>query len=143
MIHWPKLLSYGLSSMAYNFFAYFYSFLESSIIQTMEEVLSRFPHLGEKIFEELDNQVLTNCRTICKSWKDFIDENKIVVFRIVKNYTECSDSSLMKLCSKVNVETVANIHSLRLLLFTIPKEEPDKAGYPLQPPPSVHPTGCY
>jgi ankyrin repeat protein len=74
----------------------------------MEEVLLRFPHLGEKIFEELDNLVLTNCRTICKSWKDFIDENKIVQFRIVKKYTDCSELALKKFCSKTNVETIAS-----------------------------------
>ena len=74
----------------------------------MEEVLLRFPHLGEKIFEELDNLVLTNCRTICKSWKDFIEENKIVQFRIVKKYTDCSELALKKFCSKTNVETIAN-----------------------------------
>ena len=87
-------------------FVYLYSFCQN--YSTMEEVLSRFPHLGEKIFEELDNQVLTNCRTICKSWKDFIDQNKVVQFRIVKKYTDCSEPTLKKFCSKANIETIAN-----------------------------------
>jgi ankyrin repeat protein len=74
----------------------------------MDEVLLRFPHLGKQIFEELHNQFLTDCRIVDKLWKNFIHENKIVLYKIVKKYTNCKESSLKKFCSKANVETIAN-----------------------------------
>ena len=51
----------------------------------MEEVLLRFPHIGKKIFEELDNERLMKCREVNESWRGFIDGEKIVPFRIIKS----------------------------------------------------------
>ena len=87
---------------------YLFFFAVSLNHSTMEEVLLRFPHLGKKIFGELDDIFLTDCKIIGKSWKEFIDENKMVPFRIVNKYTNCKESSLKKFCSKANVETIAN-----------------------------------
>ena len=38
----------------------------------MEEVLLRFPHLGQKIFKLLSNENLINCKIVCRSWNLFI-----------------------------------------------------------------------
>ena len=35
----------------------------------MEGFFDRFPHLSEMIFDELDNQNLSKCREVCKSWR--------------------------------------------------------------------------
>ena len=45
----------------------------------MDEVLLRFPHLGEQIFQSLDLENLSNCTGVSKCWDDFIVENEKVV----------------------------------------------------------------
>ena len=40
----------------------------------MDEVLQRFSHLGEIIFDLLDETNLENCKKVCRSWKNFIDD---------------------------------------------------------------------
>jgi len=42
----------------------------------MNELMLRFPHIPEQIFEELDFKNLTNLRLVSKSWKQFIDERE-------------------------------------------------------------------
>ena len=39
----------------------------------MEEVLLRFPYVGEEIFDLLDEKSLENCKSVCKTWKNFIE----------------------------------------------------------------------
>ena len=60
------------------------------IVTKMEETLIKFhgilPHIGEHIFEELDNQSLTKCREVCKSWKEIIDHKNIPWNRILMKF---------------------------------------------------------
>ena len=42
----------------------------------MEEVLLRFPDLGEAIFDSLDGKSLHKCRKVGKAWKHFIENPK-------------------------------------------------------------------
>ena len=44
------------------------------------------PHIGEQIFERLDNQSLTKCREVCKSWKKLIDHKNIPWNRILMKF---------------------------------------------------------
>ena len=53
----------------------------------MEEFLVRFPGLGEKIFDQLDNQNLTKCKEVSRSQRKFLDENKLVWKRMIEKYT--------------------------------------------------------
>ena len=48
------------------------------------EIISRFPHIAEEIFEGLDDQSLTSCRLVEKSWKNVIDGKNYPWKRIVK-----------------------------------------------------------
>ena len=57
----------------------------------MEEFIFRFPHIAEKIFEQLDNKSLTNCREVTKSWQNFINEINLIWIRIVNIPTILSD----------------------------------------------------
>ena len=50
----------------------------------MEEVLLRFSHLGEYVFDQLDNKSFARCRIVSKSWKSFVDDEQLP-FRIIKN----------------------------------------------------------
>ena len=50
----------------------------------METLNLRFPHLGEMIFDHLDNQSLSNCKVVCKTWSIYIGEQKFYGKRILK-----------------------------------------------------------
>ena len=39
----------------------------------MDEVFARFLHLGEQIYEKLDNGSLLSSRVVARSWLDFVD----------------------------------------------------------------------
>ena len=49
----------------------------------MEELITRFPHVAEQIFEQLNNISLTKCREVEKSWQTFIDDKNLPWIRIV------------------------------------------------------------
>ena len=42
----------------------------------MENVLLRFPHLGEAIFQKIDNKSLASCQLVSGSWYRFIQYQK-------------------------------------------------------------------
>ena len=75
----------------------------------MEEVLLRFPQIGKKIFEELNNQSLMNCRKVNESWRKFIDGEKTVSFRIIKVYTNVPDTYLHKKFGRANLNVVREL----------------------------------
>ena len=45
-----------------------------------------FPHIFEKIFDELDNKSLMNCRKVSATWRSFLENEKIVCLRRIKKY---------------------------------------------------------
>ena len=53
-----------------------YSLSVDYLSLTMEEVILRFSHLKEQIFEKLDNPSLTKCRVVSNSWKHAIENLK-------------------------------------------------------------------
>ena len=54
----------------------------------MEEVLLRFPHIGEGIFESLDEKSIETCRRLCRTWKNFIEDpnHKLLWIQIIKDH---------------------------------------------------------
>ena len=48
----------------------------------MEEVLLRFPHIGEKTFKKLSNKNLAKCKTVSKTWNKFITNEKFYKQRV-------------------------------------------------------------
>ena len=48
----------------------------------MEEILWRFPHIGDQIFNRLSNHSLAKCKTISKTWNDFIIHEKFYKQRV-------------------------------------------------------------
>ena len=72
----------------------------------MEEVISRFPHLGVHIFESLKSKDLKKCKIVCKPWNYFIDNQKFPWIRIVKKYSRISNvNNSSKLCQKIMSKT--------------------------------------
>ena len=57
----------------------------------MQEQFARFPHISEKIFDQLDDQNLVKCRRISKSWCNYIDNQKNLYIRIIKQSIISSD----------------------------------------------------
>ena len=43
----------------------------------MEEVLWRFPHIGEKTFKMLSNKNLAKCKTVSRTWDQFIKNDRV------------------------------------------------------------------
>ena len=53
----------------------------------IEETFLRFPHLGEQILENLDNQSLLKCKQVSRQWSDFIIETKALPIELLRKYT--------------------------------------------------------
>ena len=66
----------------------------------MEEVLIRFPHLGENIFQNLDSKSLIKCKEVKRTWKNLIKVDKCSYFRVIQWYTNCSESLMRKIAEK-------------------------------------------
>ena len=49
----------------------------------MEEIILKFPHLSEEIFNCLDNESMINCKEVSKIWCDYISDQKFYHIRII------------------------------------------------------------
>ena len=56
----------------------------------MEESFFRFPHIGEKILEQLDSKTLTKCREVNNLWREYIDNQKLPWTKMIKDVVEYS-----------------------------------------------------
>ena len=43
----------------------------------LDEVLLRFPHLGEKIFNSLGNKSFARCREVNRVWNNFFEDQRL------------------------------------------------------------------
>ena len=51
----------------------------------IEMVFSRFSHLTEQMFDELDNVGLTNCLGISRQWQSYLEDKRFLQIRIIKS----------------------------------------------------------
>jgi hypothetical protein len=77
-------------------------------------VLLRFPHLGEQIFQELDNQDLSKSLILCRYWKKFIEDKKFYWIRKIVKITQTNcrlwrDNLLEKLLMNLEGQLVKKI----------------------------------
>ena len=54
----------------------------------MDEVVLRFPMIADKIFKELDNVALANCKHVSRQWCDFISEQRTELMRKIQKYID-------------------------------------------------------
>ena len=85
----------------------------------MDEVLLRFPHLGEQIFQSLDFENLSNCTRVSKCWDNFIFENEKVVgfqslIEIIQNNCGKRPKHLKELLYKVYGAAPGQVQSLKI-----------------------------
>jgi len=96
----------------------------------MDEVILRFPHLAEKIFDELNDKSLFKCAKVSDFWQSFIEEQKSTWIRKIQKYqgdlTEFSEDwnkVLDKIPLRVLKELTKAVHgylatnSLRLMVW--------------------------
>ena len=83
---------------------------------SMEELLLRFGHLGEDIFDSLDDKTLIDCSKVGKTWNSFIKDMKIFWVRIIKKHAKTSTKKhadriqkWTNLFQKIKMEDVRNI----------------------------------
>ena len=66
----------------------------------MEEVLERFPHLGENIFQKLDSESLIKCKEVNRAFKNFMKVEKSSYLHAIQWYTNCSEPLMRKVVKK-------------------------------------------
>ena len=49
----------------------------------MDVLITRFPHISQQIFEQLDKKTLGKSREVKKSWKEYVDEKDLQWIQIV------------------------------------------------------------
>ena len=72
----------------------------------MEQVLARFPHLGDKIFQNLDSHSLMRCKEVSRTWKNFMKVKKSSYLRVIQWYTNYSECLIMKIVEKCGAEII-------------------------------------
>ena len=75
----------------------------------LEEIFWRFPHIGELMIEQLDNQSLTKTRKVNKWWQRFVDNEKCLYIRKIQEHIYISNK-LVRI--RLNKETVDNLKEL-------------------------------
>ena len=91
-----------------------------SVELNMEEVLLRFPHLGEKILLSLDYQSLIKCRMVARHWKESMEVENSKYIRLIRQYTDCSDK-LLKNVLKKSGAAVVMVSVLREIFRIFPR----------------------
>ena len=89
--------------------------LEIAVVERkgcIEESFWRFPHIGEQIFKELDDNSLYKCLEVNKWWQKFIKEKKIRQINTIQKHTYIKSSILKKKLSNKDFETVQNLANI-------------------------------
>lgn len=94
--------------------------LEIAVVERkgcIEETFWRFPHIGEQIFKELDDNSLYKCLEVNKWWLKFIKEKKIRQIKIIAKHTYIKSSILKKALSNKDLETVQKLANYSMKLY--------------------------
>ena len=49
----------------------------------MDNIFLRFPHVSEKIFDQLDNPSLALCKMVSRPWNNYLNDQKFLYERIM------------------------------------------------------------
>ena len=66
----------------------------------MDEVLTRFPHLGDEIFQNLNSHTLIRCKEASRTCENFMKAEKSGYLRIIQWFTNYSTSLIKKTVEK-------------------------------------------
>ena len=86
----------------------------------LEEIFWRFPHIGELIIEQLDNQSLTKTREVNKWWQSFVENEKCFYIRKIQEHIYISNELVRKKLRKESVQSLKKVESFscRINMFT-------------------------
>ena len=84
-----------------------YSFRRSvePTLPLLSLMLLKFPHLGDTIFQKLDNTALFNCKKVDNLWKEFILGEKFYKERVLRRIEQVHAE--LK-CNHFNQSTITN-----------------------------------
>ena len=60
----------------------------------INNVIVRFPGIAERIFNQLENSSIANCRKVDESWRNFIDDQKLPWIRMIQKYVSSTSGFL-------------------------------------------------
>ena len=83
----------------------------------IEETFWRFPHIGEQIFEELDDTSLLKCLEINKWWQKIVIERKIRQIKQLEKYTYIKFSILKKELGNKEFETIHKLANYSMKVY--------------------------
>ena len=83
----------------------------------IEETFWRFPHIGEQIFEELDETSLFKCLEINKWWQKIIIERKIRQINQLEKHTYIKASILKRAFVNKDFETVQKLTNYSMKVY--------------------------
>ena len=86
----------------------------------IEETFWRFPHIGEQIFEELDETSLFKCLEINKWWQKIIQQRKIRQINQLKKHTYIKSTVMRKVSKHSN--TVFRFAAISILHIKVSYE---------------------
>ena len=92
-------------------------------VTKMEDFFSRFPHLSDKIFANIDHASIEECRLVSKSWKSYLDHSKHIQIRLIQKNVDsfcCVEESWKYILKKSNSDIIEELFcavksSIRLL----------------------------
>ena len=90
----------------------------------IEEIFWRFPHLGQNILEELDNESLVKCREVNKWWQDFVDGQRTSYIRNIEKCIGLSKMSVQKRLQKERLPILKKVSKLSSSYYTPKYAEP-------------------
>ena len=99
----------------------------------MDEVLAKFPFIGQDIFNELDAQSLEESRNVSKVWRKFLDNNPLFWKRRIQKITQ--NQRIFKRDWKM-VTTKVSTDTLKKLAFAVEDfstQNYDKYAYQFSP----------
>ena len=60
----------------------------------MEDMLWKYPHLGEDVFKKLSNKNLAKCKKVARTWESFITIRFLDNAKYVPTLMSCSSEAL-------------------------------------------------
>ena len=70
----------------------------------MEEIFDRFPHIGNQILQNLNDQSLQECRLVSQDWLNFVENEKISWKRIKNIYPYIDGQNMLHIAAQSGQE---------------------------------------
>ena len=80
----------------------------------IEDILSKLPDVGKRIFEKLDHRDLAKCRTLSKNCKSFVDSQKFGQIQIIRKCLGNTNKMFEKILSEHHLTSVKKVAAAAL-----------------------------